>query len=99
MGDVTAAPALIEGLAGGSVRADKAYDSNAFCNQIASIGVTAMIPSNPTRKILIPHGATAYKRRNRIERCFNWLKYFRRFATRYDPRIAQFTGSSIMPPL
>ncbi len=33
---------------------------------------------------------TLYKQRNRIERCFNKLKHFRRFATRYDRRAAHF---------
>jgi transposase len=32
----------------------------------------------------------AYKDRNRIERCFNKLKHFRRFATRYDRRTVHF---------
>lgn len=92
VGDVTAAPALVEGFAYGAVLADKAYDSNAFRRCVTDIGAAAVIPSNRTRKILIPHDATAYKRRNRIERCFNRLKHFRRFATRYDRRTIHFTG-------
>ena len=35
---------------------------------------------------LLPGNALVYKLRNRIERCFNKLKHFRRFATRYDRR-------------
>lgn len=91
-GDVTAAPALVEGFACGAILADKAYDSNAFRRRVTEIGAVAVIPSNRTRKILIPHDATAYKRRNRIERCFNRLKHFRRFATRYDRRTIHFAG-------
>ncbi|GEC17715.1 hypothetical protein NWI01_36070 [Nitrobacter winogradskyi] len=49
-------------------------------------------PSNRTRKVIIPHDATAYRQRNRIERCFCHLKHFRRFATRYDRRSAHFAG-------
>ncbi|RWH36382.1 MAG: IS5/IS1182 family transposase, partial [Mesorhizobium sp.] len=30
------------------------------------------------------------KTRNRIERCFNKLKHFRRFATRFDRRAGHF---------
>ena len=30
--------------------------------------------------------------RNRIERCFNRLKHFRRFSTRYDRRTIHFQG-------
>lgn len=91
-GDVTSAPALMEGRAGGAVLADKAYDSNAFRKIVAGIGATAVIPSNRTRKVLIIHDVTAYRRRNRIERCFNRLKHFRRFATRYDRRTIHFAG-------
>lgn len=92
VGDVTAAPALVEGFACGAVLADKAYDSNAFRRRVTDIGAAAVIPSNRTRKILIPHDAMVYKRRNRIERSFNRLKHFRRFATRYDRRTVHFTG-------
>lgn len=49
-----------------------------------------MIPSTCSRKVPIPHDETIYKLRNRIERCFNKLKHFRRFATRYDRRAVYF---------
>lgn len=91
-GDVTQAPALLDGQTGAAVLADKAYDSNALRTIIAAIGAVAVIPSTRTRKIIIPHDATAYKQRNRIERCFCRLKHFRRFATRYDRRTNHFTG-------
>ena len=92
VGDVTQAPALLEGQAGGAVLADKAYDSNALRAIIAQIGAEAVIPSNRTRKIAIPHDALIYTQRNRIERCFNRLKHFRRFATRYERRTIHFNG-------
>ncbi|SDR89919.1 Transposase [Bradyrhizobium canariense] len=92
VGDITQAPALLDGQSGDAVLADKAYDSNALRAIIAGIGATAVIPSNRTRRIVIPHDADAYKQRNRIERCFYRLKHFRRFATRYDRRTANFTG-------
>jgi transposase len=75
---------LLEGQADNAVLADKAYDSNAFREIIAAMGAKTVIPSNRARKIIIPHDAETYKQRNRIERCFNKLKHFRRFATRYD---------------
>ncbi len=92
VGDVTQAPALLEGQTGDAVLADKAYDSNALRATIAELGAEAVIPSNRTRKIIIPHDALAYKQRNRVERCFNRLKHFRRFATRYERRTAHFFG-------
>jgi transposase len=90
VGDVLAAPALIEGFQAGAVLADKAYDSNALRQVIADSGAEAVIPSNRTRKVIIPHDTAIYRHRNRIERCFNKLKHFRRFATRYDRRAIHF---------
>ena len=92
VGDVTQAPALLEGQTGDAVLTDKAYDSNALRAIIAEIGAEAVIPSNRTRKITSPHNAIAYKQRNHVERCFNRLKHFRRFATRYERRTVHFTG-------
>lgn len=92
VGDITQASALLEGQNGDAVLADKAYDSNAFRAVVAGIGAKAVIPSNRSRKIIIPHDALAYRHRNRIERCFNRMKHFRRFATRYDRRTIHFSG-------
>lgn len=89
-GDVTQAPALLEGRRADHVIADTAYDSRALRKVIASIGAEAVIPSNPTRKHPFSYNKTIYRLRNRIERCFNKLKHFRRFATRYDRRASHF---------
>ena len=88
--DVTRAAALLEGHRAAHVIADTAYDSRALREVIAGIGATAVIPSNPTRKHPFAHDPVIYKLRNRIERCFNKLKHFRRFATRYDRRAIHF---------
>jgi transposase len=88
--DVVPAPTLLEGVQGGAVIADKAYDSNALRKLIADAGMLAVIPSTRSRKVAIPHDADLYKQRNRIERCFNKLKHFRRFSTRFDRRAAHF---------
>jgi transposase len=89
-GDVTQAPALLAGLTPKRVLADKAYDSNTLRQIIASLNAEAVIPCNPTRKVPIPYDFEAYKARNLIERGFNKLKHFRRIATRYDRRAANF---------
>ncbi len=89
-GDVTQAPALLEDCRTGYVIADTAYDSRALRQIIEAIGAEAVIPSNPTRKHPFAHDPAIYKLRNRIERCFNKLKHFRRFATRYDRRAIHF---------
>jgi transposase len=82
--DILAAPALIEGMTPDAVVADRAYDSNALRQAIDRAGAEAVIPSTRSRKAAIPHDRVLYRLRNRIERCFNKLKHFRRFATRYD---------------
>ena len=92
VGDITAAPTLLEGQQGRAVLADKAYDSNALRSMIAQMGARAVIPSNRSRKVIIPHDEAIYRHRNRIERCFSRLKHFRRFATRYDRRAIHFAG-------
>ena len=92
VGDITQAPALLDGQSGEAVLADKAYDSNALRQTIADMGAEAVIPSNRSRKIIIPHDEVVYINRNRIERCFNRMKHFRRFATRYDRRTIHFQG-------
>jgi transposase len=89
-GDITQAPALLDGQTASHVIADTAYDSRTLREVIEASGAEAVIPSNPTRKHPFTHDRAKYKLRNRIERCFNKLKHFRRFATRYDRRAAHF---------
>ena len=89
-GDAPQAPALIQGFKAKHVLADAAYDSNHIRACIANIGASAVIPCNPTRRRRIPHDKDIYKARNRIERCFNKLKHFRRIATRYDRKARYF---------
>jgi transposase len=88
--DITQADALLQGEIAGHVIADKAYDSTALRQTIAELGANPVIPSLSTRKHQPGYDKTIYKLRNRIERCFNKLKHFRRFATRFDRRAAHF---------
>lgn len=82
--DSLTAKALLDGFDADAVLADKAYDNNDLRQTIADMEALAVIPSTKSRKIPIPHDEIIYKHRNFIERCFNKLKHFRRFATRYD---------------
>ena len=90
--DITSAADLLDGYQAEAVLADKAYDSNDLRDTIAAMKAKAVIPSKRNRKVPIPHDTDIYKHRNRIERCFNRLKHFRRLATRYDRRTIHFTG-------
>lgn len=92
-GDITTAPDLLEGRQAKAVIADTAYDSKALREVIDKLGARAVIPSNPTRKVIIPLDKQAYRLRNRIERFFNKLKHFRRIATRYDRRACYFLAA------
>jgi transposase len=88
--DSLPAKALLDGFKAEAVLADKAYDNNDLRQFIADAGAEAVIPSTRSRKVQIPHDQDAYKDRNRIERCFNKLKHFRHFATRYDRRTSHY---------
>ena len=88
--DCLSAKALLDGFKCEAILADKAYDNNDLRQTIAEMEAEAVIPSTRSRKVPIPHDKVAYKDRNRIERCFNKLKHFRRFATRYDRRTIHF---------
>jgi transposase len=88
--DITEAAKLLDGESAGHVLADRAYDAKALRETIAAIGAIAVIPSHPIRKRPYAHDPEIYRLRNRIERCFNKLKHFRRIATRYDRRAIHF---------
>ena len=88
--DNLTAKALLAGFQAKAVLADRAYDNNDLRQAIAEMGAETVIPSTRSRKRPIPYDETIYKLRNRVERCFNKLKHFRRFATRYDRRAEYF---------
>jgi transposase len=74
---------LLEGRQAEAVLADKGYDSDQIVAKVQSLGAVAVIPSRRHRKQPRTYDRELYKQRNRIERCFNRLKHFRRFSTRY----------------
>jgi transposase len=84
------ADTMLEGAEGDAVIADKAYDSNAIRDRVEAARMKVVIPSSRSRKKIIRHDKALYRERNRIERCFNKLKHFRRLATRYDRRACHF---------
>lgn len=88
--DNLTARALLAGFHAKAVLADRAYDNNDLRQAIAEMGAEIVIPSTRSRKQPIPYDQTTYKLRNQVERCFNKLKHFRRFATRYDRRADHF---------
>jgi transposase len=72
--------------------ADRGYDANAIRGAMEARGVTPIIPARRNRKVPIPIDGNIYALRNRIERCFNKLKNWRRLATRYDKTADSYLG-------
>jgi transposase len=90
--DISSAPQLLDGLelANCFVLADKGYDSADFVLQIEDAHGTAVIPSRSTNRIQRDYDKEMYKCRNLVERFFNRMKQFRRFATRYEKTAKSF---------
>lgn len=74
------------------VVADKSYASRAIRLYLRRKGIRYTIPHKQNER----HGRQAqfdkelYRLRNIIERLFNWLKHFRRVATRYEKRAQNY---------
>jgi transposase len=89
--DYTPAIELLGTRTAEAVIADKGYDSDAIVEHIETkMQARTVIPPRSNRKQQRNYDRALYKLRNRIERCFNKLKQFRRFATRYEKSKACF---------
>ncbi len=71
---------------------DKGYSSPTARRRLRRRGIRPVIPtkSNEPRDPGFDRGA--YRQRNRIERLINRLKQFRRIATRYEKRAANYAA-------
>ena len=90
--DITQAPALLDGFRPRYVLADKGYDSRELVQRIEDQGGEAVIPPRSCQPARA-YDKARYRLRNRIERCFAKLKQWRRIATRYDRKPANFLAS------
>ena len=79
-----------------AVIADKGYDSAEIVAGIEAIGAVAVIPPRRHWKQPRSYDRTLYQQRNRIERCFNRLKHFRRFSTRYCRTLEAFRSCTAL---
>ena len=91
-GDCIVAPTLIERVRPKCLLGDKAYDTNAIRNLLAAIGAQAVLGSNENRVVRMPLDTELYKARSEVECTFNLLKQFRRFATRYEKTLRNYTA-------
>jgi putative transposase len=89
-GEYAPAQDLLEGQQAEAVIADKGYDADSIVTQAENMGAIPVVPPKRNRKQQRPYDRELYKQRNRIERCFNKLKHFRRFATRYCKTLHAF---------
>jgi putative transposase len=85
-------PGLIAGVATAAVLADKGYDSGANRTAIRGSGAEPCIPPRKNRVEPIAYDRHLYKERNAVERYFARIKQYRRVATRYDKKAANFLG-------
>lgn len=83
--DINAAKPLIEQAPHlHTLIADKGYDSDNLIAWLKQRSILAIIP--PRKNRLRPRSIDRrrYKARNLVERTFNWIKHFRRVATRFE---------------
>lgn len=77
--------------------ANKAYSSRALRAELRRRKIKAVIPQRSDQqrrhkgRPLVLDKAR-YRRRNVVERCFGWLKKFRRFSTRYEKLAGSFAA-------
>ncbi len=85
-------PGLIAGVETDAVLADKGYDSDANRAAIRARGAEPCIPARRNRTAKVEYDRHLYKERNVVERYFARIKQYRRVATRYDKKAANFLG-------
>jgi transposase len=69
---------------------DKAYSSQSIRLALRKRGITPVIPTKANERRQPNFDREAYRQRNIVERMINRLKNFRRIATRYEKRAANY---------
>src|SRR5919199_693888 len=69
---------------------DKGYSSPTARRRLRRRHIRAVIPSKSNQRRQANFDRAAYRRRNLVERLINRLKQFRRIATRYEKRAANY---------
>jgi transposase len=88
--DIAQAEALLADHAPEVVIADKGYDKKALVDEIESRGAEAVIPTQKSRKEQREIDEHLYRERNVCERFWSKVKQYRRVATRYEKKAANF---------
>jgi transposase len=71
---------------------DKAYDVDAIRDDLRARNAVAVIPPKANRKAPVAFDKDMYKGRSTVECTFNLLKQARRFATRYEKTVRNYTA-------
>jgi len=90
--DSTHAEALLGDHRPEAVLGDKGYDTDKLAEAIGARGAEVVIPPKKNRVDPREYDEVVYKERNKVERCINRLKQFRRVATRYEKTARNFLG-------
>jgi transposase len=88
--DIAQAEELLAGHEPEAVIADRGYDKRALVERIESRGAVAVIPTQKDRKEQRAIDRHLYRERNVCERFWSRVKQYRRVATRYDKKAANF---------
>src|SRR5262249_53665856 len=88
--DIRQAEALLADHRPEAVIADRGYDSKALVAEVEGRGAEAVIPTQKGRKEQRDIDRHLYRERNVCERFWQKAKQFRRVATRYEKKAANF---------
>ena len=88
--DVKQAETLLAGHRPAAVIADAGYDSDALVAAIQARGAEPVVTPNRCRKAPRLVDWHLYRERNVVERFWSKVKQYRRVATRYDKKAANF---------
>jgi transposase len=83
---------LVQRVSSACLLADKAYDSDRFRAALDARGCVPVIPSNGSRAQPLPYDEHLYQSRSEIECTFSLLKQARRFATRYEKTLRNYSA-------
>ena len=88
--DIAQAETLLADHVPAVVIADKGYDKKALVQAIHKRGAQAVIPTQKDRKEQREVDPHLYRERNLCERFWSKVKHYRRVATRYEKKAANF---------
>lgn len=88
--DITQAEALLADHEPDAVIADKGYDKRALVDAIEARGAVAVIPTQADRTRRRPLDRHWHRERNVCERFWSKVKQYRRVATRFEKKAANF---------